>query len=77
MVIGFELSAVDISHDGKTIATGGDMLKIKVGWDVVTKEEIRMLQGNLVKFSPDGTLLATAYGTEITLWTMDGKEIFL
>ncbi|MEK6406865.1 MAG: protein kinase [Acidobacteriota bacterium] len=56
--------SVDLSPDGKTLATGSEDLTARL-WDVATGAELRTLKGHegtvfSVAFSPDGSTLATA-----------------
>ena len=55
--------AVAFSPDGKTLASGGFDMMVKL-WNVATGQEVASLEGhrNWIKsiaFSPDGALLAT------------------
>jgi WD40 repeat protein len=72
---GMILSA-SFSPDGKHMASADMWGKAKV-WDAKTGEEILTLPGDVsrVCFNPDGTLIAGAVGTAITIWdAATGKE---
>ena len=77
--------AVAFSPDGKTLASGGNALKL---WDVATGQELRTFKGissqvNSLAFSPDGKLLVCGTGSgfgakvaAIKLWDVaTGKEL--
>jgi RNA polymerase sigma factor (sigma-70 family) len=72
---------LDVSADGKRIATGGHDNRVRV-WDVATGKELHRLEGHqrppdCVAFSPDGRLLATGANEQVVrLWdAAAGKEV--
>jgi WD40 repeat protein len=67
------------SPDGTRIVTASDDSTARI-WDVVTKNEIAVLQHHggvkSAGFSPDGSRVVTASGSIATIWnTATGKEI--
>ena len=68
------LRSLAISHDGRTIATAADAIKL---WDVVTLQKQATLPGNRgflsVAFSPDDKIVA-AGGTESVKWWTRGSD---
>ena len=60
------------SPDGKILVSGASDYKIKL-WDVVTGQNVAMLQGHVgrvysVAFSPDGKIIASSSEKAIKLW---------
>lgn len=74
------VTSVAFSPDGRTVAAGS-LNDTVILWDVATRKELTRIDRNeLVAFSPDGKLLATAggraYDSEARLWdTGTYKEI--
>lgn len=76
------VGTVDVSPDGKTLASGSDDCTIKI-WGLVTTQELRTLLGHSncvrsVAFSPDGKRLASGSDDKtIKLWDWEtGLEVF-
>ena len=72
---------VDFSRDGRYLATDdGTGTAVKV-WDIQRKQITTTLEGhtsdvNFVKFSPDGSVLATSsWGGEVKLWSVSNWEL--
>ncbi len=79
---GIDVWSLDISPDGKLLATGGSDGNAKI-WDFSSHEELLMLNGDAgtaddLSFSPDGARLAVSYqnGTTI-LWDAKTGEKLL
>ena len=74
--------AMDVSPNGRTIASGADDMIVTL-WDLESGEEIQQLAGGHsdsigdVAFAPDGrSLLSGAYDDMLVLWDIDsGKEL--
>ncbi len=75
--------SVDISPDGKTLASGSGQNTVKL-WDAATGRELRTLQDHgdlfssaVVAFSPDGKMLASgSENTTIKIWdATTGEEV--
>jgi serine/threonine protein kinase len=74
------IHSVAIAADGRTLATGSHD-RTAILWDLATREEVATLKGHtgpvLVRFSPDGKILATASTADpfVKLWDAGtGKE---
>ena len=64
--------SIAVSPDGSTLAVGGDAHTVKV-FDLASRQHKVTLNGpnqavKSLAFSPDGKLLASAAGTNVTLW---------
>jgi WD40 repeat protein len=74
-----EVSEIQFSPDGKTLATSSGDSTLKL-WDVATRQELITFRGhkswvNSVAFSPDGTILASGSADfTVKLWNPAGKE---
>jgi WD40 repeat protein len=69
-----ELNSVSFSPDGKTVATAGRGLSVRL-WDLATGEELERLGEpdvtvRVVAFSPDGTRLAAASSSTLRFWDL-------
>jgi WD40 repeat protein len=68
------------SPDGKQVATLGARGDVKL-WDATTGKLLLTLDGGLeeagsaLAFSPDGTTLAAAWATQVTLWNLRTGEV--
>ena len=77
-----DVSSVAFSSDGKTFASGSDDGTIRL-WDVrtggtlaVLNEQARFRDAvNMIAFSPDGTILASAKAEKIWLWNTHTKQL--
>lgn len=77
------ITALDISPNGRYIASSGDFEEFIKVWDSVTGNEIAMLKGHQVgagtlRFSPDGKYLVSieTNGSMIKIWDfIRGKEL--
>jgi WD40 repeat protein len=73
-----EVKAVDISRDGKYIATGSRDKTVKL-WDFNTAQLLKVFKGhtgavNQVNFAPDGDSILTASEDQTAkLWDLEGK----
>ena len=73
------ITAFDVSHNGKYIATGSVDFTVKI-WDYRTKKELKVLRGhkgsvNAVCFSPNDSLVASAGNdTKIKIWNIRTGE---
>ncbi len=74
------ITSVAFSPDGRTVAAGS-LNHLVILWDVATRKELaRLMDDELVAFSPDGKLFATAGGGTLdhrmTLWdAVTRKEV--
>jgi WD40 repeat protein/predicted nucleic acid-binding Zn-ribbon protein len=75
------INSLAFSPNGEILASGSQDKTIKL-WDVVTGEEINILQGHTdhvcaVVFSPNGNILASASkDNTVKLWSVDSGEEF-
>jgi WD40 repeat protein len=75
------LQSIAVSHDGKTLATGGQDKLIHL-WDAATGTERRRLEGRdswtyALRFSPDDKLLASLAKYNLRLWDVEtGKVVW-
>ncbi|MFB2893094.1 WD40 repeat domain-containing protein [Aerosakkonemataceae cyanobacterium BLCC-F50] len=76
-------SSVAVSHDGSTLASGGDDNTIKL-WHLGTGELLQTLNGNsgrvlAINVSPDGQILASSHRTSdrscIKIWQLQTGEL--
>lgn len=76
-------SSVAVSHDGSTLASGGDDNTIKL-WHLGTGELLQTLNGNsgrvlAINVSPDGQMLASSHRTSdrscIKIWQLQTGEL--
>ena len=73
------ITAFDVSHNGKYIATGSVDFTVKI-WDYRTRKELKVLRGhkgsvNAVCFSPNDSLVASAGNdTKIKIWNIRTGE---
>ncbi len=73
-----EIASISFSPDGRTIASGGDAVKL---WDIQSRKEIAQFEGhaglvNSVCFSPDGRLLASgSYNKSVKVWDVETRSV--
>jgi len=76
-------SSIAVSHDGSTLASGGDDNTIKL-WHLGTGELLQTLNGDsgrvlAINLSPDGQILASSHRTSdrscIKIWQLDNGEL--
>jgi WD40 repeat protein len=74
------LASIDVSHDGKTVATGGQDNTARI-WAVDSGKELLQMKGHnnwvyCVRFSPDDKMVATAAGDDLRIYEVGtGKQI--